>query len=81
MNPDDMKEREIRPLAPVTIRNTSDGRVREVRKFLAIPYELPRDAVAGYFPELNPLVPIGSVAEISNTPTSKSVPVLVIPES
>ncbi|MDF1823908.1 MAG: FdhF/YdeP family oxidoreductase [Verrucomicrobiales bacterium] len=77
MNPDDMREREIKPLAQVTIRNESDGRLREVSGFLAIPYELPRDAVAGYFPELNPLVPIGSTAEISNTPTSKSIPVVV----
>ncbi len=81
MNPSDMSERNIRPLAPVTIRNTSGGRLREVQKFLAVPYELPKQAVAGYFPELNPLVPIDSVAEISNTPTSKSVPVTVLAES
>lgn len=81
MNPEDMKDREIKPLSEVTIRNDSDGRVREVRGFLAIPYELPREAVAGYFPELNPLVPIGSTADISNTPTSKSIPVVVTSES
>ncbi len=77
MNPDDMKDREIKPLQPVSIQNTSGGRVRRVDGFLAIPYELPRDAVAGYFPELNPLVPIDSTADISNTPTSKSIPVTV----
>lgn len=81
MNPEDMKEREVRPLQPVSIRNESGGRVREVAGFLAIPYELPRLAVAGYFPELNPLVPIDSTAKISNTPTSKSIPVTVQPES
>lgn len=80
MNPEDMQERGITPLAPVTIRNESGGRVRQVEGFLAIPYELPRSAVAGYFPELNPLVPIHATAEISNTPTSKSVPVLVFPD-
>jgi len=77
MNPDDMQEREIKPLAEVTIRNEAGGRIREVKRFLAIPYELPRSSVAGYFPELNPLIPIDSVAEVSNTPTSKSVPVKV----
>ncbi len=77
MNPEDMKERNIRPLAEVSIRNVSGGRTREVHRFLAIPYELPKLAVAGYFPELNPLVPIDSTADISNTPTSKSIPVTV----
>lgn len=77
MNPDDMKDRKISPLARVTIQNESGGRLREVSGFLAIPYELPREAVAGYFPELNPLVPIDSTADISNTPTSKSIPVVV----
>ncbi|MDA8908798.1 MAG: FdhF/YdeP family oxidoreductase [Verrucomicrobiales bacterium] len=77
MNPDDMKDRGIGPLQEVSIRNETGGRVREVDGFLAIPYELPRDAVAGYFPELNPLVPIESTADISNTPTSKSIPVTV----
>ncbi|MEM1443687.1 MAG: FdhF/YdeP family oxidoreductase, partial [Verrucomicrobiota bacterium] len=80
MNPEDMEERGIRPLQPVSIRNETSGRLREVFGFLAIPYELPRSAVAGYFPELNPLVPIDSTAEISNTPTSKSIPVLVTGE-
>ncbi len=77
MNPEDMAERGIRPLAPVDIENDSDGRLRRVERFLAIPYDLPRTAVAGYFPELNPLVPIGLTAEISNTPCSKSIPVRV----
>ncbi|MEM9015730.1 MAG: FdhF/YdeP family oxidoreductase [Verrucomicrobiota bacterium] len=77
MNPDDMKDRDLSPLEEVTVRNESGGRIREVHRFLAIPYELPRAAVAGYFPELNPLVPIDSTARISNTPTSKSIPVTV----
>ncbi|MEM8954220.1 MAG: FdhF/YdeP family oxidoreductase [Verrucomicrobiota bacterium] len=77
MNPEDMKERDIQPLASLSIRNQSGGHIRKVEDFLAVPYELPRKAVAGYFPELNPLVPVDSVAEISNTPTSKSIPVTV----
>ncbi|MEM9280934.1 MAG: FdhF/YdeP family oxidoreductase [Verrucomicrobiota bacterium] len=81
MNPDDMRDRAIQPLNQVTIRNRTGGRLREVNHFLAVPYELPREAVAGYFPELNPLVPIESTARISNTPTSKSIPVEVERES
>lgn len=77
MNPEDMKERDLKPLEEIDIAGVADDRERIARKFLAIPYEIPRRAVAGYFPELNPLVPIGDVAEISNTPCSKSIPVVV----
>ena len=42
-------------------------------RFVAVPYEIPRRCVATYFPETNVLVPIGSVALRSNTPTSKAV--------
>ena len=34
---------------------------------------IPRRCLAAYFPEANVLVPLGSVAEWSNTPTSKSI--------
>jgi len=77
MNPQDMQERNLKPLAKIDITNQSGNRRREVRNFLAIPYDIPRRAVAGYFPELNPLVPIELVADISNTPCSKSVPITV----
>ena len=36
-------------------------------------YEQPRGCAAAYYPETNPLVPLDSTAEGSNTPTSKSV--------
>ncbi|MEM7523063.1 MAG: FdhF/YdeP family oxidoreductase [Pseudomonadota bacterium] len=82
MNPDDMSDRGIAPLQPVSIQaHAEDGRERAVSGFLAIPYDLPRQAVAGYFPELNPLVPICSTAIQSNTPTSKSIPVTVSGEA
>jgi molybdopterin-dependent oxidoreductase alpha subunit len=41
--------------------------------FLLVPYDIPRRCVATYFPEANVLVPINSVAKISNTPTSKAL--------
>lgn len=81
MNTEDMAERGIKPLQKVTVSNHSGGRDRVVSGFLAIPYELPKSAVAGYFPELNALVPINSVAAISNTPTSKSIPVVITAEA
>ena len=36
-------------------------------------YQTPRGCAAAYYPETNPLVPLDSTAEGSNTPTSKSV--------
>jgi hypothetical protein len=73
-----MQERGLKPLAEIDVRNESDGRERVAERFLAVPYELPKGAVAGYFPELNVLVPISHTAEISNTPCSKSIPVTVV---
>jgi len=40
---------------------------------------LPRGCTATYFPEANVLVPINSVAERSNTPTSKFVIISLAP--
>ena len=41
--------------------------------FTVILFDVPRGNCATYFPEANPLVPLDSVADRSNTPTSKSV--------
>jgi hypothetical protein len=46
---------------------------RVARTFVIVPYDIPRRCTATYYPETNVLVPIGSVAEKSNTPTSKLV--------
>jgi hypothetical protein len=50
-----------------------------VEKFIVVPYDIPKGNVSAYFPEANPLVPISSVAKVSNTPTSKYVIVTVAP--
>ncbi|MGE0551375.1 MAG: FdhF/YdeP family oxidoreductase [Kofleriaceae bacterium] len=46
---------------------------RIAESFIVVPFEIPRRCVATYFPEANVLVPLDSVADRSNTPTSKSV--------
>jgi formate dehydrogenase major subunit len=48
---------------------------RRVQGFRLGGYELPRGSAAAYYPETNPLVPLGSTAVGSNTPTSKAVAV------
>ena len=50
-----------------------DGSERCATEFRIVPYDQPRGCAAAYYPETNPLVPLDSKAEGSNTPTSKSV--------
>tara|TARA_B100000676_G_C18090439_1_gene859161 strand:- start:1492 stop:3816 length:2325 start_codon:yes stop_codon:yes gene_type:complete len=50
-------------------------------KWRVVEYEIPSGNIATYFPEANCLIPLNSVAEGSNTPTSKSVCVTVQPSS
>ena len=77
LNPEDMRERHIRPVAPVNITSYWKGETRHANDFLAIPYDMPRGSAAAYFPEANVLIPVDSTADESNTPTSKSVIITV----
>jgi molybdopterin-dependent oxidoreductase alpha subunit len=47
--------------------------------FRVVSYPTARGCCAAYFPETNVLVPLGSTADVSNTPTSKSVVVRLEP--
>ena len=51
----------------------SDGSERRADGFRVVGYSTPPGSAAAYYPETNVLVPLDSVADISNTPTSKSV--------
>ena len=57
------------------------GERREAPAFMVAPFDIPRGCTATYFPETNVLVPVDSVAEVSNTPTSKYVVITVAPAS
>ncbi len=50
-----------------------DGIERIAENFRLVPYDIPRGSIAGYYPELNVLVPLGSAGKESDTPTSKSI--------
>ncbi|MCF5940951.1 hypothetical protein L2221_24015, partial [Xanthomonas perforans] len=56
-----------------------DGVRREARRFLLVDYNIPRGCLAAYYPETNALVPLSSFADEARTPTSKSIPVIVLP--
>jgi molybdopterin-dependent oxidoreductase alpha subunit len=79
MNPDDMAEQGWPAGGKVNITSHHNGTTRTALSFVLVPYEIPRGCTASYFPEANVLVPLESVAEKSNTPTSKSVVVTFAP--
>ncbi len=79
MNRQDMNERDIQERQLVNITSHYKGQERHLERFIAIPYAIPKGDTAAYFPEMNPLVPINSVADVSNTPTSKFVVITVVP--
>jgi molybdopterin-dependent oxidoreductase alpha subunit len=83
MNLQDMNEHgwKAGELLDITSHFRNDGKeeLRTAPRFVAVPYEIPRRCAATYFPEANVLVPIGSVALRSNTPTSKAVVVSFAP--
>ncbi len=54
-----------------------DGEQRRVERFRIVPFDIPRGCIEAYYLETNPLVPLDSVADVSGTPTSKSIPVLL----
>ena len=54
----------------------TDGK-RHAYRFIVVPYPIPPGCAAAYFPEANPLVPLGSFADKSQTPTSKSIVITI----
>ena len=80
MHTDDLAERGLQPGDWIDVRSHgADGRERIAPRFRAVAYDVPRGCCAAYFPEANVLVPVGSRAKGSNTPSSKMIPVTVAP--
>ena len=78
INPAEMERAGLRAGQLVTlVGDADDGEDRRVAGLAVTPYELPDGCLAGYFPELNPLVPLWYHDEHSKTPASKGVPVRI----
>ena len=77
MNAEDMKKAGLQKLDLVDLTSHFKNEKREAKGFLAIPYSIPQQCTATYFPEANVLVPLKSTADISNTPASKTVIITV----
>jgi anaerobic selenocysteine-containing dehydrogenase len=79
LNPDDVREQNLSAGQVVDLVSHFEGEERTARRFLVVPYPVPRRCAAAYFPEANVLVPVRSVADKSNTPASKSIVISVRP--
>jgi molybdopterin-dependent oxidoreductase alpha subunit len=79
MNPADRAERGLENKQLISLETISpDGIPRQVDGLTVLDYPMPRGAVAGYYPELNPLLPLDHHDRISGTPAAKSIPVRVV---
>lgn len=73
MNEKDINDRGLQDGDVVDLVNNHDGTERVANNFIVVKYPIPEGCTATYFPETNVLVPVTSVADKSNTPTSKQV--------
>ena len=82
VNPDDMADLGVADGDIVDLLGIADdGITRHADRFRVISYPTSRGSAAAYYPETNPLVPLDSTADISGTPTSKSVIVRMVPSA
>ncbi len=81
LNAQDIGERGLQPGQVVDLTSHFEGQERVAPRFIVVSYPIPRGCACTYFPETNVLVPIGSVAERSNTPASKFVIITVKPSA
>ena len=79
MHPEDIASAGLKAGDLVDLSSRFEGERRVAAGFEVIAYDVPRGCVATYFPESNPLVPIGSVDADSNTPSFKSVRITIEP--
>ncbi|MBC6449740.1 FdhF/YdeP family oxidoreductase [Actinokineospora xionganensis] len=73
VNPDDLTALGFEDGQLVDLVGEWPDRERRAERFRVVSYPTARGCAAAYFPEANSLVPLDSTAEVSNTPTSKSV--------
>ncbi|HYJ48108.1 MAG TPA: FdhF/YdeP family oxidoreductase, partial [Pyrinomonadaceae bacterium] len=81
LNEEDLREAGLSEGQLVNLTSHFEGEERTAERFVVVPYSIPRGCAATYFPEANVLVPLGSVAEKSNTPASKSVVISLRPSA
>ncbi len=79
INRADMARLNLREGQEVTLVSDLDDRVdRRVPGLTVTPFDLPDGCVAGYYPELNVLIPLSYHDKTSQTPASKGAPVRIL---
>ncbi|MER6690891.1 FdhF/YdeP family oxidoreductase [Streptomyces minutiscleroticus] len=82
VNRHDMRELGLEEGARVDLVGVwRDGVERRAEDFRVVGYPTSRGCAAAYYPETNVLVPLDSVADFSNTPTSKGIVVRLEPRA
>ncbi|PDH25119.1 MAG: hypothetical protein CND84_02445 [Marine Group II euryarchaeote MED-G35] len=79
MSRKDLESRGWKEFQAVSITSHFRGNKISSDGWFLVEYDIPQGNVATYFPESNVLIPLESVADSSNTPTSKSVIVTIEP--
>ncbi|ANW96489.1 hypothetical protein AXE80_09440 [Wenyingzhuangia fucanilytica] len=77
INPEDAKKIGLQKGDKISLYNNYNNIKRQVDDFSVVPYNIPKGCIATYYPESNPLVPIDLTANLSHTPSSKSVKVKI----
>lgn len=78
MNPRDIQDLEFNDGELVDVTSLwPDDIERKINGFKLVSYDIPLGNIASYFPEANPLVALGSIGDLSDTPTSKSIAVII----
>ncbi|MBV9658290.1 MAG: FdhF/YdeP family oxidoreductase [Verrucomicrobia bacterium] len=81
LNADDIEAQGLAAGQVVDLVSHFAGEERTARRFIVVPYSIPRGCAATYFPEANVLVPVNHTADVSLTPASKSVVVTITPSA
>lgn len=78
INPRDMERLGLAAGQKVSLASDAEDRIeRRVAGLTVTPFDLPDGCVAGYYPELNPLIALSHHEVHSKTPAYKSIPVRI----
>jgi len=81
LNEEDIRQRGLEAGQMVDLISHHGHEQRRADRFKVVPYPISRGCAAAYFPETNVLVPVQSVADGSNQPSSKSIVITLQPSA
>lgn len=80
MNPVDIRHAGLKEGETVSlVSDAEDGVERQISGLTVTPFDLPEGCIAGYYPELNGLLPLWYHDQESGTPAGKAIPVRIRP--